>query len=96
MSFSNYDFDEGLKDLDCPLIEIEFKLLLHLIDPEEKEKIAYTGFQKGLTHYLNFSTQEQYKEIDTKKNDYFPDVYRMSVLYHNTSINDPFIDKTER
>nr|XP_039250446.1 uncharacterized protein LOC120328108 [Styela clava] len=87
-------FKSGLRDLGCPVTDIELYALSKLLDPENTGGIDYTNFKAGMRQPLAASDSEE--DHDLLPEDYQPKVMSSKEKISIQTFGDPFNIKYPR
>lgn len=84
-------FKAGLRDLSCPVVDIELFALSKILDPEDSGGIDYTNFQAGMRQPVPCSDSEE--EKDLLPEDYKPKVMSSREKVAAQVFGDPYLSK---
>ena len=79
-------FVAGLRDLDCPLTDLEIHALSRQLDPLDSGMVEYFGFERG---FHNRVIDEDEEEQRLEPDDYSPDLF-LTKQAVKSGLNDPF------
>lgn len=76
-----------MRDLQCPLNDIELQALLKKLDPEDSGQIEYFGFERGIHDRVIEDGEES--DDNMVPDDYLPQLY-LTKSAGKSGLNDPF------
>lgn len=89
-------FKSGLRDLDCPVTDLEFNMLMAHLDPTDRGVVPYTRFDRGFVGHRGNGDEESDDDGHQRADDYRPAMYSRSEEKRCSSRNHPYNMQTAR